>query len=257
MNDNRISIRTNFPDVARWLDGVAPKQAEYATMVTLNRGAYEAAQAIAREMGAVFNEPTPWILRSVRYVKATRSRLEARIDFDQWGNKYGVTAGQVLRAQIHGGQRHLKRFEAALQRIGVLPEGMAVVPGSAARMDKYGNMSAGQIVQILSWFQAFGEQGYSANMRDGGKRLGRDNKRTGQRGFAYFALQRRHGKLLPGVYQRIKMGFGYAVKPVMIFVKVPAYKPRLDFYGVGLRTAMAYLERELPGAVAAAVRTAR
>lgn len=253
----KIDLKHNFPEIARRLEGVATKQVEYATMVTLNRAAYETTQELKREMGRVFDNPTAWVRGGIRYKKATKSKLVATVDLDFWGNKQTVSVDHVLKAEIHGGQRRMKRFEVALSRIGILPSGMGVVPGAAARTDAHGNMSAGQIVQILSWFKAFGEQGYWANMRDGGKRLGRDNKKTGQRGFAYFALKQRHGKLLPGIYQRFKTGFGYAVKPVMIFVRMPSYKARFDFYGVGHRTAMNYLQRELPAAVAEAVRTAR
>lgn len=256
--ENRIFIRDNFSQVGNWLTGVATKQAEFAMMTTMNKAAYETTQVLGRNMAAVFDRPTSWVLNSIRYVKATRSNLVAKIDLDRWGNKAGVSVHQVLNAQIHGGTRNLKRSEVALSRIGVLPSGMAIVPGSAAKMDKNGNMSAAQIVQIISWFGAFGEQGYSANMKDAGRRrLGRGNKKQGRYGFAYFALQKSHGKLRPGIYQRFDTSFGSSVKPVMIFVKKPSYKKRFDFYELGTRTAMNVLNRDLPAAVANAIRTAR
>ena len=93
-------------------------------------------------------------------------------------------------------------------------------------------------------------------MKDGGKRLGRDNKKTGARGFAYFALQKPRGKLLPGVYQRIQTGFGSAVKPVMIFVRMPSYKSRLDFYGVADKAARAEFAVQFPIAFKQAMDTA-
>ncbi len=37
-----------------------------------------------------------------------------------------------------------------MRQAGVLPGGMFWVPGSAAKMDRYGNISTGQIVQIVS-----------------------------------------------------------------------------------------------------------
>lgn len=251
-----IIIRNNFPELINRLENIAPKQVNFALMVTLNKAAYEASQEIKREIGRVFDSPTPWVVGGVRYRKATKGRLQAIVHLDGWGNKQGVTVEKVLAAEIAGGQRKLKRFESALSRIGILPSGMAVVPGSAAEMDGRGNMKSGQIVQILSWFRAFGEQGYSANMRDGGRRLGRDKKRTGQRGFSYFVLKKRRGKLPAGIYKRFQLGFGSAVKPVMIFVRVPSYRPRLDFSGVGLRVAKRVLRDELEAAVANAVRTA-
>ncbi len=245
-----MRLAAQFPDAIE-------KQARYAMSRSLNAAAHAAAQATAKEMGIVFDGPTSWVLKSVRYVKARKEKLQATVDFDFWGNKQGVTVSHVLRAEIFGGRRKLKRHEVALQRAGILPPGMAIVPGDAARMDKNGNMSSGQIVQIMSWFKAFGEQGYSSNMRDGGKRLGRDNKRTGARGFAYFVLKKKRGKLPPGVYQRFKLGLGYAVKPVMIFVPIPSYRRRLDFYGVAERAAIKEFHAQFPKMMEEAKRTAR
>ena len=109
-------------------------------------------------------------------------------------------------------------------------------------MDAYGNMSSGQIVQIVSYFKAFPEQGYRANMRDGGKRLAKD-KRTGQKGFVYFVLPKRHGKLIPGVYQRFTFAAGSSVRAVMYFIKLPAYRARLDFYNIVERAAIPEFNR--------------
>lgn len=253
-----ISVSVDVSGILRLKSAIEgkSKQVRFATMRALNAGAYAATQATAKEMARVFDRPTPWVMRSVRYRKATKSNLEAQVDFDFWGNKQGVTVSQVLHAEIHGGQRRHKRHEVALARAGILPAGMGIVPGSAARMDQYGNMSAGQIVQIMSWFQSFGEQGYAANMRDGGKRLGRDNRRTGQKGFAYFVLKMRRGKLLPGIYQRFQFGHGSAVKPVMIFVRMPSYKARLDFYGIAKREALKEFDAQFQRLLAEAERTA-
>lgn len=227
-------------------------------MVTMNRAVFEGAGVLREHMSSLFDRPTSWVLNSIRYTKATRSNLVAKIDLDRWGNKQAVSVAQVLKAQINGGNRNLKRSEVALSRIGVLPSGMYVVPGSGAQMDKNGNMAASQIVQILSWFRAFGEQGYSANMKDAGRdRLGRGSKKKGRYGFAYFALQKPHGKLRPGIYQRFKTQFGYAVKPVMLFVRTPTYKKRFDFYRTGNEAVMHVLNRDLEREVSNAIRTAR
>lgn len=234
------------------------KQVKFATVRALNAAAYKASVDTSKKMAAVFDRPTPWVLRSVRYTKARKDKLEATVDFDFWGNKQGVTVAHVLRAEIFGGQRKLKRHEIALQRAGILPPGKAIVPGPAAKFDAYGNMSPGQIVQIMSWFKSFGEQGYRANMRDGGKRLARDNKKTGERGFSYFALYKKHGKLIPGIYQRFSFGaWGSAAKPVMYFVPIPKYRQRLDFYGLAEQSARTEFDAKFPSFLEDAMRTAR
>jgi hypothetical protein len=230
---------SGLKEIEARLRGLQEKKIAVAKVAALNDAAREAYEASRREMGKVFDKPTPWVMGGVRYTKANREKPESSVDFDKWGNKYGVTVENVLRANIYSGQRKHKRHEIALQRIGVLPSGMAIVPGSAAQIDAYGNMSGGQIRQIQAYFRAAEmTAGFTANSTDKTRaKLARDNKRTGARGFAYFAIQKPHGKLLPGIYQRIKTGFGYAVKPVMIFVRVPRYKKTFDFYGVSDKAA--------------------
>lgn len=251
------------------LEGKA-KQVAFATSRALNAAAFKASQDTAKQMARVFDRPTPWVLRSVRYTKATKNKLEATVDFDFWGNKQGVTVSQVLHAQIYGGQRRLKRHEVALQRIGILPRGMFIVPGQAAKTDAYGNMSSGQINQIMSWFSAFGEQGYAANATQ----KTRDKRRKGTRksyGFEYFVVKdgdvrtwrrgtnetRGRHKMQPGIYMRTFTGFGDAIKPVMIFVRFARYRQRLDFYGLATRSAQAEFKARFPAMLEEAWRTAR
>jgi hypothetical protein len=252
----KIAIDTTALMKLRLSMDAKSKQIDYATSRALNAAAWAAKQATEREIGSVFDRPTPWIARSVRYTKATKTRLESKVDFDMWGNKTAVTASKVLSAQIEGGSRKHKRHEVALQRAGILPAGMYIMPGEAAQLDAYGNMRAAQIVQIMSWFQSFGTAGYSANMRDGGKRLGKDNKRTGKKGFSYF-VARKGGHLPPGIYQRYTFAAGSSIKPVMIFVGKTAYRKRLDFYNIAIRAARAEFDVTLPGFIAEAMATAK
>lgn len=266
-----IKVQTNgLLELKAKLAGMADKQVAFATSRALNVAAYAATQAVGKEMAKVFDRPTPWVLKSVRYTKADKRNLTATVDFDFWGNKQGVTVAHVLRAEIHGGQRKNKRFELALQRAGVLPAGMAITPGPAAKKDQYGNMDPGQIQQVLSWFQAFGEQGYRANMTDRRMmQLMKGVKKNGvrQRGFELFALRERHGKLAPGIYMRkdytaaesarvSHLSHGGAAA-VMFFTRMPNYKRRLDFYGLAERVARAEFDRQYPAMLTEAMRTAR
>lgn len=242
-----ITIK-GLAEVQDKLRGLASGKLNVAIKAALNDAAHAGYEAGRNEMRRVFDRPTPWVLGGIRYIKATASKLEARIDFDHWGNKTLVTVADVLQAEIDGGQRRYKRHESALRQAGILPAGMFIVPGTAAERDAYGNMKGSQIVQILAWFRTFGEQGYRANMTDKGRaRLGRDSKRTGRAGFQYFVLKQRHGKLLPGIYKRhVFSGGSSAVKPVMIFVRSPNYRKRFDFYGVTREAALEQFHRSFP-----------
>lgn len=267
-----ISVKVDTSGLMRLQAELAgkSKQVRFATSRALNAAAHKASQATKDEMRKVFDRPTPWVLGSVRYTKATKSKLESTVDFDFWGNKQGVTVSKVLNAEIFGGQRKLKRHEAALRRMGALPTGMAIVPGVGAKLDSFGNMSSGQINQILSWFSAFGEQGYKANMTA----KTRDRRARGTKksyGFEYFVVSpgarrtwsRGEGKsqgshkMQPGIYLRTITGYGSAIKPVMIFVRMPAYKRRLDFYGVAERAARKEFNEQFPSMLNEAMRTAK
>lgn len=232
------------------------RKIKVVTKSALNDAAYLAKKKTEEAIGAVFDRPTPWIKKSVRYVKATADRLQAQIDFDAWGNKTGVTAEKVLEAEIYGGKRRHKRHEIALQKALILPQGYYVVPGEAADMDAYGNMKGAQIVQIVAWFRGFGR--YSGDLKSMTDKT-RDRLRKGgkkRQGFEYFyvppggrrSFQRDGGKsgshaMQPGIYKRLYTGFGTAIRPVMIFVRAPQYKKRLDFYGIAERAAKAEFDR--------------
>lgn len=129
-------------------------------------------------------------------------------------------------------------------------------------MDAYGNMSAGQIRQILSWFDAAENwAGSTQNMGLAGreKRLRGTKKRYG---FEYFIVApgsmrsfiRNSGKngthaMQPGVYKRTITGFGGAIKPILIYVKRVRYQPLLDFETVARDTANAKFQEEFAKAV--------
>ncbi|NGZ86424.1 hypothetical protein [Duganella aceris] len=230
------------------------KQVRFATRVALTRTAKRAELAEVREMRDVFRNPTPFTLSSTFTRPATTTRLEAEVKLKDDSTK-AVPASKFLAAQVSGGQRKLKRFEVALTAAGVMPVGYRAVPGQGAKVDNYGNMSRGQIVQILAFFRAFPEMGYKANMTDKGKaRLARGSKRV--QGFVYFVGT--PGDRLPfGVYQRINFNGGTAIKPVLLFVRSALYQPIFDFKYVVEQTVKTDFDGEFTRAFREAQETAR
>lgn len=250
----KVSVEVNGLDAVKArLRGLSESKIKVAAAAALNDAAWLTVQEEKKQIERVFDRPTPWIRGGVRYVKAKKDRLEAVVDLDFWGNKQGVTVEQVLKAEVYGGQRRHKRHEVALQRAGVLPAGWYIVPGEAADMDAYGNMKAGQIVQIITWFRASGEVGYKANMTQATKEKLWKIKKSAY-GLAYFYVapgarrprSQRKQNLHPGVYKRINTAFGTAIRPVMIFVQHSNYKPRFDFYGVAEKFAQKEFNRAFP-----------
>jgi len=271
----RIRIRHNVRQLQRFLLDQAPKQLRFAAALGLTRTAKDAEAAVYVHMRGAFDRPTPYTMRALRVVPATKAKLEASLLVKGYEDAPGgVPPDNFLYPQVEGGERRFKAFERALQRIGVLGRREVAVPATGARFDAYGNMSRGQIVQVMSYLQAFGEQGYMANATARSMaRIARGNRRTGQRGLVYFVSRGKgnsygyrgswmHGEkrqhLPRGVWARYSFGpMGSAIKPVLLFYRMPTYRKRMDFYGVAERIVDARLVANIDKAMVQALATAR
>jgi hypothetical protein len=204
----------------------------------------------------VFDRPTPYTLNSLYVQPATKQTQTAKVWLKEEGGKRGTPAAAYLSPDIQGGERTLKPFELALRTAGVLPSNMFAVPGSGATIDAYGNMSRGQIVAILSYFRAFPEAGYTANITDK-KRASLKRGSKKRLGFEYFVGRPGDGKLPLGVWQRTRFASGTAIKPILIFVDATLYHAIYDFAFVAETT----VDREFPSqfrdALVGAIATAR
>ncbi|QPS84570.1 hypothetical protein I6G47_09640 [Delftia lacustris] len=244
------------------LHGLTGSQAAGAYAKAINDTAFEVRRAMQAEMRAQFDRPTDYILRSPRVKMATAARLSASIAPDYMGGK-GIDPQKILRAQGEGGTRRDKRSEVALRRVGILPNGMQTAipatpyPGSD---DGRGNLKGSFLVQLLAYFQAFGEQGYKANMTEKGyKRVHKGTKKAaGRRYFVAYGKARggarttamgeadaRTSHLAPGIWAASGTG-GADVRPVLMFVKRAHYSVRLQGEAIAKRAdAQNYLEKRL------------
>lgn len=289
-----ITVSDNLKDVMAGLDDVARRQVPFATSRAIN----ETAKIIAKDgnklIASVFDRPLARTASAVKVFQgATKDRLSAVVNvYDgQRGfapddpralsaGKGSIFPNRYLSAQIEGGRRANKRFENALIKAGVMPQGMqAVFAKRSGYLDQYGNLSGARINQILSWFKAFEDgkgRGYRANMTDRTRTaamLGRTNKRTGETsfgkgrryGFSYFVSRgERSGgldmKLPEGIWERNypngPAGKSF-IKPVLLFVKPGNYRKRFDFYAQMQRSADKHLPEQWQKAMAQALRTAR
>ncbi|CAM4135679.1 hypothetical protein [Kerstersia similis] len=216
----------------------AERQVPYATSVALNKTAWSIRLKLEQEILRVFDRPTPYTQRSLRVTRATKARLQAAVGFAQYAGK-GIRADQYLWAQVYGGNRAQKRSERALERVG-LPGGYTV-PGAGAEMDAYGNMSRGQLVRLMSYLEAFGEQGYRANSTAKSRaRLAKAKTVGGYKrinGVVYFVSRgkgsmsgNREQNLAAGVWRKTGT-HGADVKPVLLATRrVPSYRERLPFF---------------------------
>jgi len=245
------------------------------TMATaLTRTAVIARETLRSEAVRSLDRPTAYTLRGIRMLRpdgspgiATADNLSIDVRIDDKETKQGPGAPGVsyLWWQINGGaNRQLKRFERALQASGHMPQGWYAMPAAGARIDGYGNISPGQIVQILSQLRSGTEKkGSKRHLARGDDRKAQNSRRKayGRAGGQYIAVTKPTKGLKPGIYlvagQDLGARKGYRsqgyVKPVLIFVRSVAYARRYDYFGVGQSVAM----RELSGQIEAAMRDTR
>lgn len=248
----KIDVSTAIRGLTAFSD-TGKKQVEFATRVALTRTAQLASANLKHEMNDVFRSPTPYTLSSLFVRPATRANLTAEVKLKDFAAK-ATPAATYLAPQIKGGARPMKRFERAMQSIGALPPGHRIVPGAGAKLDSYGNMNRGQIVQILAYFRSFPEAGYKANMTvEGRAKLAYGTKK--RPGFRYFVG--RPGRAPLGVYQSMRGGGPGALKPVMVFVRWAQYRKTFDFTYVVEKAVEKDFGLQFTRAYAEALRTAR
>lgn len=241
-----------------------PRQMRFAAAQAVNETAFVARGDLQTEMASVFDRPTPWIQKSIYVQPATTSSPQAVI-YPRRPGANSIDPANVLLAEVFGGARKVKRFEIALQRIGVLPQGMVTVPGKAAPLDGFGNVSSGLLVRLLAYFEAFGAESYRSNSSASTRaRLGKVKRVNGYlkiTGVQYFVsqgkgsratravnaqgqLSRGEGQLqhLPaGIWSRTGT-HGVDIKPILMFVRAPRYTERFNV----LATVQQTVQRELP-----------
>jgi hypothetical protein len=232
-----LTIKDN--GVKRLLESV-PKTAHRAAEIALDKVAKEIKEREVEEMKDVFDKPVPYTLNSLKVTPTRNHQLKATVWFkepDRMGQHY-------LVPQVEGGKRKLKGFERALGND-------EYVPGKGAKVNQYGNVSPGQLRQILSVLgKAERYAGYSANITERSKKR---NRRTRD----YVVLPKGSGKLPPGIYQRVATGKGFGhktkrtlpfgewqkskksktiavrargLRPIMVKGKRDPVTPRLKFY---------------------------
>lgn len=214
-----------------------------ATALTLT--AKDAQAEVRREMLQVFDRPTPYTMNSLFVRPATAQQVQAEVFFKDDRAGSGTPATEFLLPQVEGGGRRTKRLEVALRAAGALPDGWFVAPGLGARLDAYGNVSRGQIIQVLSQLRITLVAGATRNMSFDARKAINAQKLAGGR---FFVIRPGAGAQ-PGVYQRDFIGRN--ITPVFIFVRKATYRPRLDFYGVVRRVAAQRLPVHLARAIEA------
>ena len=235
-------------------------QARVAYAKALNDAGFQMRREMQAALRSSFDRVTPWVEKSPKVFAATPDKLSVAvaptISTNAWfrGGKVGVDPQDVLQAQEFGGRRRDKKSEVVLRRSGWLPPGYQTAipkdpfPGSE---DGRGNIKGPFIRSVLSYLQAFEELGHTQNMKKGarerverggtkrqleqqGPRMGRKYFIAGGRAAVTWDNKKyRSGAgntkhLQPGIWASLGSGSTRQLRPVLIFVRAPSYKPRIS-----------------------------
>jgi hypothetical protein len=227
----KLTFASNIREEAIRLRGPRMRLIQQAAVLAVNRTAEQARKAEEAEIRTRFDRPTPFTQKSLTVIPATPRDMLAEVTFKDYLRNPGDR--HYLEPSVYGGSRPLKPFERRLAK-RLLPPGWFAIPGPGARLDAYGNMSRGQIVQILSVVGALPTAGAGQGFQ--GAQTARSKKRN-KKARDYFAStptfpqRARNGKHLgPGIYERL--AGGKRVRLVLQFVPRVSYRPRYPFFDI-------------------------
>ena len=202
------------------------EQLPFATAQALTQTAQAGQAAVRQEMTRVFDRPTPYILDSTFIKPATKTNLEAHVYLKDIAGK-AIAPAKAIGHEVTGGGRAWKRSEGALRNAGLMGANENAVPGQAAKLDAYGNISRGQMQQIMSALRAnfdpYQNRSSSRRSQRNASRAGNIFYSSGRPGTGQTKVPRR------GVWARDVRG---RLKLLLVIIKTPKYKQRIDLQSI-------------------------
>ena len=208
------------------------KQLPFAVGTALTRTAWNVAKAETAAASKVFDRPTRFITHSMKVKPASKRDWNAEVSVMDEGRSKGAAPSTVAQPHIFGGPRAMKRSEALLQQWGVMLPGYWIAPGAGMKLNANGNIPSSEMQRILSALNANFDKAMDS-FHEKKKKKRSKNKLAGN----IFAIRTKTGHLSPGVYERVGQ---YRLRPLLAFVRKPAYPKRWDFFGVGQKAAQSF-----------------
>jgi len=235
--DIKVDMR-GIEKMQKILENMQKNQLPFAMVGALNSTAYQAREAAVKEMRHVFDRPTSFVLKGLKYKKSTQKDLNASVGYRLWPGKSIQDGRAMIRPHVEGGKRGSKRAEIHLRNRGIIEGDEFLIPSRSAKLNKYGNMTQGWMNKMLS---DLGAQFDSKQNTHSSKK-------------ATFFVGRFGKKQQKMIVRRVnKTRF----IPFMIITKEPTYKKTFDFDGVIERTVQKNFKRNFKKSFDLAMATAR
>jgi len=255
-----MPITSNINEAINLLNDVDKKQIPYALSLALNDTIFDIKDENIKQIGEKFSNPNMnFLKKSFKIKKASKKNLVAQLWIREDSLGKGTPFINVLAPHYFGNHREHKRFEKALRYWGIIGRDEIVVPGTKAKKNKWGNITANTYSEIMSHLGLHFKAGYSANTsiqsrrkkakiertrakRDKGKGRSFNNgkliKEDGYltiKGKSYFLVTSKSSHLRRGIYQK-KGVHGSKLTPILLFVKAGRYSKIFDFPKIANKT---------------------
>lgn len=240
----KIEVRIEgAEDALRVVQGFSQRRMAAVVATALTRTARELEPEWRGALASELDRPQSFTLNATRVQPATAQNLQAVLAIKDQPVRAGAPAPvEWLAPNEGGGDRYIKRFERALMAQGSMPRGMRAVPGPFAKLDAFGNVSRGQIVQVLNQLGAQFSPGYQRVIGATAAKRQASAQRAGR---TYVAFPQRQGKIKPGIYERN----GRQLLMVFAFVGSVTYRKRLTLDQIAASQAPVILSRQLERAI--------
>lgn len=227
------------------------KQTRFGIAKAITKTAKATELALKEEMRAKTDRPTPHYMKSTFVAPATKRRLVARVGFkDRLASKNLLSAAERFGHHFEGGSRLPKGLEGYLRRAGLIGADEFVVPGAGSGLDQFGNLSRGQVQQLISQLR-IGLDPYA--YASSSKRSRRNVKKAGR--IFWARGNARDGHLKRGAYIDLPPPVG--IRPLLVVIDSPSYKRRFDLPRIAETTIAKTWEENLRSSLVDAFNSAK
>lgn len=246
----KIDIQITGLQEVRAQLGAQAKQATYAASRALTTTAFAVNGRLKKEMSSTFaGGATGYTLRSFKVIKADKATLTAevnlRTDAPDGGNPYNKALGHLMT----GGGRRFKKMEGWLRGRGLLPGGLAIVPGPGMPLDSFGNMRRNALGEMI---------GVIGSQRTNLRVYRRTGRGKAQKAVGYFViLPEDKSRKAPGIYKRIETGSSSTIIPMVLYVGMKSYRKFIDLDKIGSEVTAKTFQPAFDAELATALANAR
>ncbi len=242
---NISSTGSSIADIIASVRDVPTWTVPYAAATALTRTAeYAAKKAIPAEMRVVFDNPVSYTLNALRFEKASKDNLSARVLVKNAAGS-GVTPENFLLPSVDGSGRKKKSSERSLGYQGVLGSAMYAMPGKGMELDGNDNVKGADVRTILTALKSIRAVSNGVDKKTN-KRLSKGRKLAND-----LMVGKPNGGDRPdGIWRRE----GKRLRPLFVFTdNAPDYSKRLDFSGVVQQVALDRFRPEFDKALKALI----